>query len=193
MRFRTLPTENSRSIAKRSETIRAKALEVQIPFAAKNDLFEEWEQMCGGDSNLDTSSPEKPADSSEPQISKDTVAKLDVCMNMTVSDEQMKIRELPAPLKENSEYGKILAELGLIKGMIQSLPYRLQVQEFYSTEEFARHVDKAEFTVREWCRNGRLNANKRKDGRGPNKAWTIPHSELERYRKDGLLPLVKNL
>jgi hypothetical protein len=35
------------------------------------------------------------------------------------------------------------------------------IREWYSTEEFAQLVSKAEFTVREWCRLGRIHAAKR--------------------------------
>lgn len=36
----------------------------------------------------------------------------------------------------------------------------------YSTEELAAVVGKSSFTVREWCRLGRINATKRQTGRG---------------------------
>jgi hypothetical protein len=51
----------------------------------------------------------------------------------------------------------------------------------------ARLVGKAEFTVREWCRLGRVNAEKRASGRGKFCAWVISHTELLRYRRQGLL------
>ena len=60
-------------------------------------------------------------------------------------------------------------------------------REWYSTQEFAELVGKAEFTVREWCRLGRIRGKKQSSGRGPNQAWAISHAEIERYRKDGLL------
>ena len=63
------------------------------------------------------------------------------------------------------------------------------VQEWYSTEQFARLVDKAEYTVRQWCRLGRVRAEKRAAGRGTTFEWRISHVELVRYRNDGLLPI----
>jgi excisionase family DNA binding protein len=58
------------------------------------------------------------------------------------------------------------------------------VKEWYTTAEFAHEVNKAEFTVRTWCCKGRLRATKTENGR----EWRIPRSELERYRRQGLLP-----
>jgi len=63
------------------------------------------------------------------------------------------------------------------------------IKEFYTTDEFAEIVGKAKFTVREWCRLGRIHAQKRACGRGPTQEWMIAHEELIRYRNHGLLPV----
>ncbi|MDP1796582.1 MAG: hypothetical protein Q8K78_03835 [Planctomycetaceae bacterium] len=63
------------------------------------------------------------------------------------------------------------------------------VQKFYSTADVAKLVGKAEFTVREWCRLGRINAEKRSCGRGNAQEWMISHAELQRVQSEGLLPL----
>lgn len=76
-----------------------------------------------------------------------------------------------------------------IESLLVSLVEREQVREWYTTEEFARAVEKAEFTIREYCRLGRLNAEKRRSGRGAHPQWVLSHNELERYRRHGLLPL----
>src|SRR5262249_6597050 len=47
-----------------------------------------------------------------------------------------------------------------IESLLTSMIEREQVKDFYSIEEFARLVGKAEFTVREWCRNRRIKAAK---------------------------------
>ena len=73
--------------------------------------------------------------------------------------------------------------------LLASLVERETVREHYSTDEFARQVGKAEFTVREWCRHGRVRAEKRRSGRGAHPAWVLTHAELLRYRHEGLLPL----
>jgi hypothetical protein len=62
-------------------------------------------------------------------------------------------------------------------------------KDFYSTSEVAEILEKAEFTVREWCRLGRVHALKRSTGRGRSQEWMIPDEELNRIRNEGLLPL----
>lgn len=74
-----------------------------------------------------------------------------------------------------------------IEFMLAVLVERQQTREWYTTEEFARAVGKAEFTVREWCRTGRIQAQKRRSGRGKFPAWCIGHEELVRYQREGLL------
>jgi hypothetical protein len=79
------------------------------------------------------------------------------------------------------------SRLDRIEGMLAVLMDRQMAKEWYSTEEFARHAGKAEFTVREWCRLGRFKAEKRKSGRGAFAAWVISHAERLRYDREGLL------
>jgi transposase len=62
-------------------------------------------------------------------------------------------------------------------------------QEYYSTRDVAEILGKAEFTVREWCRHGRINAEKRASGRGRSKEWMISNHELRRLQSEGLLPI----
>ena len=75
-----------------------------------------------------------------------------------------------------------------IEAMLVALVERQTAREWYTTGEFASAVGKAEFTIREYCRLGRLNAEKRRSGRGAYSQWVLSHNELERYRRHGLLP-----
>ena len=75
-----------------------------------------------------------------------------------------------------------------IEQMLAALIERETRKDFYEIEEFARLVGKAPFTCREWARLGRIHAAKRQSGRGAHPAWVVTHSELERYRREGLLP-----
>ena len=75
-----------------------------------------------------------------------------------------------------------------LRSMVLLLVDRQQVREWYSVEEFARIVGRAEFTCREWCRNRRIKAEKKESGRGAYAAWVISHAELLRFQREGLLP-----
>jgi hypothetical protein len=77
--------------------------------------------------------------------------------------------------------------LDRIEQLLAALVERQTVREWYTTEQFAQLVSKAEFTVREWCRHGRVRAEKRNSGRGAFPAWVISHDELLRYQREGLL------
>ena len=84
---------------------------------------------------------------------------------------------------------RLRERLERIESLLALLVERQQTREWYTTEELARLLGKAEFTVREWCRLGRIRAVKRQSGRGAHPAWVISHEELRRYQKEGLLPL----
>ena len=79
------------------------------------------------------------------------------------------------------------SRLEKIEQLLLALVEREQVREWYSTEQFARAIGKSEFSVRYWCRTGRLQARKKDSGRGAHTAWVIPHEELQRYQREGLL------
>lgn len=79
--------------------------------------------------------------------------------------------------------------LGRMESLLQQLVEQKAVKDWYSTKEVAERLGKAEFTVREWCRNGRLHAEKKGSGRGPHAGWVISHQELLRYQREGLLPV----
>jgi hypothetical protein len=76
-----------------------------------------------------------------------------------------------------------------IEELLLTLVERQAVREWYTTHEFARTVGKAEFTIREYCRLGRLKAEKQMSGRGAYPAWIVSHAELLRYQREGLAPL----
>jgi hypothetical protein len=79
--------------------------------------------------------------------------------------------------------------LDRIEAMLCVLVEQSTVREWYTTEQFAQLVGKSEFTVREYCRRGRIKAEKRRSGRGAYPAWVISHEELQRFQREGLLPL----
>lgn len=78
-----------------------------------------------------------------------------------------------------------------IETMLATLLEVQQVREWYSVDEFARLVNRSEFTCREWCRHGRIYAEKKVSGRGAHTAWAISHGELLRFQREGLRPLAR--
>lgn len=84
---------------------------------------------------------------------------------------------------------QIAERLDRIESTLQQLVAQKTVQEYYSTTDLAKIVKRSEFTVREWCRMGRIEADKRPCGRGRSQEWMIPHDELLRFQCEGLLPL----
>ena len=83
---------------------------------------------------------------------------------------------------------ELLSRLTKIETLLASLVEQRTVKEWYSTAEVATLLGKAEFTVREWCRLGRVHAQKKKSGRGVASEWIVSHAELTRVRNEGLLP-----
>jgi transposase len=73
-----------------------------------------------------------------------------------------------------------------IEAMLVVLVEGQQVRQWYSVEQFARIVGRSAFTCREWCRRGRILAEKKNSGRGAHAAWAISHDELLRYQREGL-------
>ncbi len=82
----------------------------------------------------------------------------------------------------------LMTRLANIEAMLASLVSQKAVKDWYSTAEVAGILQKAEFTVREWCRLGRIRAEKKQCGRGIASEWIISHDELTRVRNEGLLP-----
>ncbi len=64
-----------------------------------------------------------------------------------------------------------------------------ETREWYTVEEVAALLGKTPYSVREWCRLGRINATKRSERRGGAELWSISAAEVTRYKDEGLLPL----
>jgi len=89
----------------------------------------------------------------------------------------------------DEQIGLLIEGLGRVEAALTLLVKERTVKDWYSTEEVSQILGKAEFTVREWCRHGRMKAEKRRSGRGPHPAWVISHTEVLRYQREGLIPL----
>jgi hypothetical protein len=92
-----------------------------------------------------------------------------------------------------SEIPEVVARLDRLDAKLDELADLLirqrTVKSFYTTAEVAEITGKAKFTVREYCRLGRVRGEKLACGRGKHQAWVVSHEELTRYRNEGLLPI----
>lgn len=83
-----------------------------------------------------------------------------------------------------SDFTQVLERLDRIETALSELLSQRPAKEWYTTAEVAEIVGRAEYTVREWCRKGQVQAAKASNGRG----WLIGHGELTRLRNHGPLP-----
>jgi hypothetical protein len=84
---------------------------------------------------------------------------------------------------------EIRNRLASVEAALSTLIQQRTVKEWYSISEVAELLGKAEFTVREWARLGRIHAKKKPSGRGLTSEWMISGEELTRIRNEGLLPV----
>lgn len=99
----------------------------------------------------------------------------------------------------DARFARLLERLRALEGSLTTIEESVAKQEsdsgpapnreYFSVPEFAAHVERGEYTVREWCRMARIHAEKCDSGRGEAKSWKIPAAELQRYRDHGLLPV----
>jgi hypothetical protein len=98
----------------------------------------------------------------------------------------------PAHSLAGAATAEVLAALARLEGRVAELHELLLTwgagRDWLTTADVAKLVGGEEFTVREWCRPGRLRAAKKGSGRGTHAAWAVSREELARYRCDSLLP-----
>ena len=84
---------------------------------------------------------------------------------------------------------ELIERLRRIEEALKFLVEQKTVQDWYDTTAAAKILGKSPYSVREWCRQKRIHAEKRSCGRGTSKEWMISHRELERIKSEGLLPI----
>ena len=82
----------------------------------------------------------------------------------------------------------VLDRLERIESSLTVLIERQTVKDWYTTEEAAKMLGKAEFTVRNYCRLGRIRGEKKTSGRGKFQSWVISDGEPLRVQREGILP-----
>lgn len=96
---------------------------------------------------------------------------------------------LVQPFELTGGFSLLLERLARIEAALQSLVREKTIKEWYSTADVAVLLGKSEYTVREWCRLGRVRASKKAYARGAHPEWLICHTELQRLRNEGLRPM----
>jgi hypothetical protein len=66
-----------------------------------------------------------------------------------------------------------VGRLDRVENRLAELVRLRTAKEFYTTAEIAALLGKAEFTVREWCRHGRVHCQKKLNGRGRSSSWAF--------------------
>ena len=85
----------------------------------------------------------------------------------------------------------VVERLANIESRMDQLLDGKQQRDSYSVEQFSERGGLDPWTIREYCRHGRIRASKKGSGRGRYRAWVISHAELLRYESEGLLPIRK--
>lgn len=88
---------------------------------------------------------------------------------------------------ERSLLEQLTVQVASMQAKLDRILGQREIRSHYSVTEFAEEVNRSTETVEAWCRNGRIVGQRKKHGRGANKEWVIERSELERYRREGLL------
>lgn len=83
-----------------------------------------------------------------------------------------------------------LAHIESLLGQLLQLASSQQApKDWYTTTEVATILGRAQYTVREWCREGRVPAQQRRARRGNGLEWIISHEQLELLKAEKLRPV----
>src|SRR5689334_3657309 len=95
-----------------------------------------------------------------------------------IAEMRAEMRAMPAQIQS-----MLVVEMRAMLAQIHSMPASPKAaRESYTVEEIAEMLNKTPYTVREWCREGRINATKRSERRGGAELWNISAAEVARYR-----------
>src|SRR5688572_5449819 len=90
------------------------------------------------------------------------------------------------------ELYKMMATLELMKETLDRME-RAQsfsvIKEAYTTTDVAERLQRAEWTVRQWCNKRQVQGAFKVHGKGRTGEWRIPHDALIRLQETGPLPL----
>ena len=105
----------------------------------------------------------------------------------------MKLNDPSFDQSESELETRISGMESMLSEIHEMLANRQVEKDWYTVREVAEILERSEFTVREWCRLGRVFAEKRACGRGHSKEWIVSSAELHRIQNEGLLPVNSSL
>lgn len=112
------------------------------------------------------------------------------------SHDQNAVDTLAVAQLLRDELGRIETRLAAMESLVREIHDKTvlssMIKEYYTTQEVARILGRRPYTVREWCRLGRVHGEKSHSGRGVDEEWRISHDELMRVQNEGLLTLKKS-
>jgi hypothetical protein len=98
---------------------------------------------------------------------------------------------MPGGDNGSSPFENLAAGLDDLRGRLERMESVLTLlveqrtaKEWYTTADVAKLIGKGEYTVREYCRKGQVDAEKAANGRG----WLISHAALTHLRNFGPTP-----
>lgn len=97
------------------------------------------------------------------------------------------LERLDSQLHEIATRQKRLEQL--VSELHASVAVPALTKAYYTTAEAAELLHRKQFTVRQWARLGRINAEKTHSGRGVDPEWRISKEEIIRIQNEGLLPI----
>ncbi len=86
------------------------------------------------------------------------------------------------PECEPPTWAKRLVEL--VESLLKQSKLTIQ-KEAYTTKEVAERLERAEWTVRQWCNLGKVPEAYKVHGKGRNGEWRIPHEAVVRIQNKG--------
>lgn len=108
----------------------------------------------------------------------------------------MRLRRIESRLDEIShllsripDSSQSLEILRRSESLLNDLADSAVTREWYTVLQLAERWDKSTYTIADWCRTGRLLAERANSGHGPHKSWRIAHEEVRRYEREGLRPV----
>lgn len=107
---------------------------------------------------------------------------------MKVDNEHANARVEPLEECVNELASKLVRIESVLSDLHELVTNRQTIKDSYTTQEVAKILNRKPYTVREWCRLQRVNADKAMCGRGCEEEWRISHEELVRIQNEGLLP-----